>query len=577
MSRKLREFEEPSFNEKVKSLDDKINSIKDEINSINDEINTNKLQANTYRTIAGKATGQTSAIVAKQKKEDISKAEKSSEVVNYLQQDKLKSANTRLKSAELEKANLLKNKNIQQENTMANLTKQDILRILESSESARMTKSELVETISNKLLKENMNDDLRRKIDSGENDYSSSHLDRDTVKRMADNIMNDIRSNLQAKTGGGADFNAAQSVLMQGLMSALQKENRNKQQLEQLAIRLVREEYNLPEDAVDIDAKIMGQTPIRKQGLKMKKGNKRPPQGKTEEQLKPNVTKRRLMNAMMHGAARKGQNLFHMASEELNRINPSLVQDYSKMMAGNDFMYWAMNDETIAMESEHGTHAGQVRVVLSETGGNPKIVAEGMTFPFLLHELTKGALELLSLWGLDEDPQDREYVLDKTDNLESEPWDIRLGPKIWEKFLEALGDDIDIKSNVYAKLSTLSPSEFNSVINGLLNDKDEAKNKVKQIADEIRGELNQEEVDTALGQFGDEGYGEEHDGETPTAGEEEEEDPLLKGLLNKPSETEEDGPETWSKSELERGIDDALDAGDYATVRMLTDILNNKY
>ena len=575
MSKKLREFEEPSFEEKVKAIDMKILDLKNKSKEVNNQVINSKAMANAASTQAGRAVGVTPEVEAQDKKMKTAQATKSREESKYYQTelDKLKDE---IKTVELEKANLLKNKNIQQENTMAQLTKQDILRILESSESARMTKSELVETISNKLLKEDMNDDVRRKIESGENDYSS-HLDRETVKRMADNIMGDIRSNLQAKTGGGASFDAAQSVLMQGLMSALPKEHRHKAQLEQLAVRLVREEYGIPEDAVDFDAKIMGQTPIQKQGLKMRKGNKRPPQGKTEEELKPNVTKRRLMNAMMHGAARKGQNLFHMAAEELRNINPSLVQDYSKMMAGNDFMYWAMDDETIARESEHGTHAGQVRVDLS--GEKPKIIAQGMTFPFLLHELTKGVLELMSLHGLDADKETRDYVLDKTDNLESESWDIRLGPKIWEKFLEALDvDDLPNKSHIFNAISTLPPTEFNSLVNGLLNDREEAKNKVRQIADDIRRELNQEDVDTALGQFSDEG-GEEHpDDETPTAGDDDDgEDPVLRDLLNKPNEPEEDDFESWSKRDLERGIDDALDAGDYATVRKLTDILNSKY
>lgn len=275
----------------------------------------------------------------------------------------------------------------------------------------------------------------------------------------------------------------------------------------------------------------------------------------------------------MHGAARKGQNLFHMAQDQLNRIDPSLVQDYSKLMAGNDFMYWGLDDQTIANESEGGTHAGQVRVDLS--GPRPKIIAHGMTFPFLLHELTKGVLELMSLHGLDADKETRDYVLDKTDNLEAEPWDIRLGPKIWEKFLEALDvDDLPMKSHIFNRLATLPPAEFNSIVHGLLNDQEQAKNAVRELAEEVRRELNQEEVDSALGQFSDEGG--EEGGETP------EEDPVLKGLLGNKGEEpqgeeEYDDPENWSKRELEQEIDAALDDGDYDTVRRLSDILNRKY
>jgi len=465
--------------------------------------------------------------------------------------------------------------------TPRTLTQEQILKMVESVEPARMKKKDLIESISNLILKEDMNDDLKRKIDSGENDYAH-HLDPETVKRMADGIMNDIKANLETKMGGRGNINldAAQRVLSQGLVPALQKEEHHKAELEALAVRLVREEYDIPEDAVDFDVKItghpeMGGQEIRKTGLKMRKGNKRPPQGKSEEELKPNVTKRRLMNAMMHGAARKGQNLFHMAQDELNQIAPGLTQDYSKLMAGNDFMYWAMNDETISRESEEGTHAGQVRVDLS--GPKPKIIAQGMTFPFLLHELTKGVLELMSLHGLDVDKETRDYVLDKTDNLESEPWDIRLGPKIWEKFMEALDvDDLPYKSHIFNKLSTLPPNEFNGIVQGLLNDSEQAKSTIREMADEVRGELNQEEVDDALGQYSD-----PNGGETPEEPEEPE-DELLKGLLggkkeDEPQEEPIDDPETWSKRELEAASDEALEKGDYKAVAYIQSILDKKY
>jgi hypothetical protein len=470
--------------------------------------------------------------------------------------------------------------------TEAALTQEQILRMVETVEPARMKKKDLIESITKNILKEDMNDNIKDKIDSGDNDYAR-HLDPETVKRMASDIMDGIKANLEAKMGGRGrgriDMDAAQRVLSQGLVPALQKEQNHKPELERLAVQLVCQEYDIPEDAVDFDAKItghpqMGGTEIRKTGLKMTKGNKRPPQGKTEEELKPNITKRRLMNAMMHGAARKGQYMYHMAQDQLNQIAPGLAQDYSNIMAGNDFMYWGLDDETISQESEGGQHAGQVRVDLS--GPKPKIIAQGMTFPFLLHELTKGVLELMSLHGLDVDKETRDYVLDKTDNLESEPWDIRLGPKIWEKFMEALDtDDLPYKSHIFNRLSTLPPAEFNSIVQGLLNDAEQARNAVREMADEVRSELNQEEVDTSLSQFSDKGNegGDDENPETPEGGDDE--DPVLKGLLgnDKPQEDVVDDPNTLSKRELEDARDEALDNEDYKAVAYIQSILDKKF
>jgi hypothetical protein len=397
MSKKYIKEADENFDSKVATVDEKLKNLNEKLIELNKRISNSKTEATAANSQANKAVGVNPEAQTQDKKMKMAQAAKSIADSRYYQEE-LKKIKNEISLVNQEKSDLLKNKNTQTENIMAKLTKKDILKMVESSEPARMTKRELVESVTNRLLlSEDMNDDLRRKIERGEHDYSE-HIDPETVKRMSDEIVRAAKENIESR-GGRANLEGAQELMSRGLMGALQKEARHKRELEQLAIKLVSEEYGVPQDAVDFEAKItghpqLGGEEIRKTGLKMRKGDKRPPQGKTAEELKPNVTKRRLMNAMMHGAARKGQNLFHMASDDLRRIDPSLAQDYSKLMAGNDFMYWALSDDTIAQESESGVHAGQVKVSLA--GPKPKIIAQGMTFPFLLHELTKGVLELIS-------------------------------------------------------------------------------------------------------------------------------------------------------------------------------------
>jgi len=581
MSKKryIKEVEE-SLDDKLKNLDAKILNLTNKSKELSNQIVNSKSQANAAATQASRAVGVSPEAESQDKKMKTAMAAKSRADLKYYQ-DELTKVKGEIKMVTQEKVNLQKNKqNVQTENKMAKLTKKDILNIVESSEPARMTKSELIESIINRvIISEDMDDDLRRKLESGEHDYSE-HIDPETVKRMADDIVRDAKANIEAR-GGQANLQGAQELMSRGLMGALQKEARHKRELEQLAIKLVSEEYGVPEDAVDFEATItghpqLGGQEIRKTGLKMRKGDKRPPQGKTAEELKPNVTKRRLMNAMMHGAARKGQNLFHMASDELRRIDPSLSQDYSKLMAGNDFMYWALSDDTIAQESESGTHAGQVRVVLS--GPKPKIIAQGMTFPFLLHELTKGVLELISLHGLDVDKETRDYVLDKTDNLESEPMDIRLGVKIWEKLLETMDvDALPYKAQIFTQLSSLPPSEFNRIINGLLNGSEQAKEEIRGIVYEVIRENNEEDVEQAMRQFRDPEEEPEGGTETPEGPDDDEDDELTRLLGGKGGQEEVDDPRTWSKRELENARDEALDDGDYKAVAFYQTLLDEKY
>jgi hypothetical protein len=147
--------------------------------------------------------------------------------------------------------------------------------------------------------------------------------------------------------------------------------------------------------------------------------------------------------------------------------------------------------------------------------------------------------------------------------------------------MEALSvDDLPNKSQIFNKLSTLPPAEFNGILQGLMNDTEQARRAIRDIASDVRRELGEESLDQATSQFRDSG---DDEGPTPPP-DEDDEDPVLKGLLggkDKPEEQPEveefDNPEGWSERELKSGIDDALDSGDYDTVRMLTDILNKKY
>ena len=270
----------------------------------------------------------------------------------------------------------------------------------------------------------------------------------------------------------------------------------------------------------------------------------------------------------MHGAARKSQNLHHM-SEDLRTQDPTLNNDYSNIMAANDAMYWFMSDEAIENEGRGGVHAGNVRIDLSNPE-KPKVIAQGIVFPILLHELAKGVMELMSLWSLPEDKGVRDYVLDKTDNLASETNDIRLGSHLWVKFVEQIPvDNQEVISLTFNIMQQLPTDEFNSIMSGLADDREEAKGKVKELANQAVEELRNEEYEEAIDQ-----YGEPATGEEPP---EEDADTMLGGGEETPTDQPESEVETdystWSQKDINDAINDALDAGDYETVQMLSQYL----
>jgi len=64
MSKKLREIEETSFEDKVKSLDDKILNLKNKSKEVNNQIINSKAQSTAASTQASRAVGVTPEVEA---------------------------------------------------------------------------------------------------------------------------------------------------------------------------------------------------------------------------------------------------------------------------------------------------------------------------------------------------------------------------------------------------------------------------------------------------------------------------------------------------------------------------------
>lgn len=274
-------------------------------------------------------------------------------------------------------------------------------------------------------------------------------------------------------------------------------ESKNKEVLQELAIKMVREEYNIPEDLVDIEAELIEKIDM--------KGTKKAPIQVDEadfnshediQNANSEVYKRRFLNAMNQGASMKTNHMFHLVDEELTQIDPTLPTKYGKMMSAADYMYYIMDN----IDNSPTTTGGIVRLELpKEEGGKPKIKAQAMVFPVLIHELVKGVMELLSSHGLPTDPKTRDYVLGKADYLKAEPWDMRLGPALWGKLMNAIPpEDFHLKHHVYADLSQLPVEEFNSTMKEIMAGTKRSKQIITDMITEIKNDLQREDFDRTM-------------------------------------------------------------------------------
>jgi hypothetical protein len=275
---------------------------------------------------------------------------------------------------------------------------------------------------------------------------------------------------------------------------------------------MIRDEYDMGEDIVEIHAEL---TPH----INMV-GTKKEPKPKAtsvefdnhEQIVEANeeVYKRRFLNAMIQGAAKKCNHMFHMVDDELTDIEPLLSNKYSKMMASADYMYY------VIPKMEEGVNGGVVHVQFP-TKDNPKAIihVQAMVFPVLVHELVKGVMELLSAHGLPKDKKIGKFVIDKADFLAAEPWDMRIGPALWGKFTDAIdSDDFHLKHHIYTELAALPVKEFNHKMREIMGGTKDGKQFVKEIVEEVKSGLQEDEFNEAMNETsietdevsGDEGF-----------------------------------------------------------------------
>jgi len=284
--------------------------------------------------------------------------------------------------------------------------------------------------------------------------------------------------------------------MMPLLHETMSMESKHIKELEKLAEEMIREEYDMPDDIVEIKAKITPRINME--------GTKKNPTPKASDMTFENhdaivnaneeVYKRRFLNSMIQGAAKKCSHMFHNVDDELTNMDPKLVNRYTKLMAAADYMYYVIPN------MENGVNGGVVRVTFP-TKDNPKAVieAEAMVFPVLIHELVKGVMELLSGHGLPKDKKIGKYVVDKADFLAAEPWDMRLGPALWERFTDSIdSEDFGNKHHIYTELVSLPVREFNVKMREIMAGTEEGKKVVKEIAKKVKSELNEEEFNEAM-------------------------------------------------------------------------------
>jgi uncharacterized tellurite resistance protein B-like protein len=404
---------------------------------------------------------------------------------------------------------------------------------------------------------ERMDPNLERKLGDPESLYAQNPAMKkgaEDVQRLVSQRFQKVANKLRQVTGiENLNSKQVQGMVYQEMMSKLPRimsiEARHKDELIQLAIDASLEEGEVPENTYQIEG-FLGES-IDASNFRYQPDEEEDDEEEEdedekmeipsfdvedltdEEELELEKHKRNIINAIIQGAAKKGHYLFQKPNVKarLDAIDPSLYPSYLGIMAINDFMYFTM-EQMIEMMSQTGQGvAGKMSLedADDEGGGegdddapDTKIVAEGMIFPILCHEIIKGLEAVKGRYGQSQNPSIRQKVKGAVDLLSNEPMQLRIGPEIVEKIRLALPDEMFSESNrglinwFHISLYQLAAQEFLQLMGDVIS-ADESKVKratsrfreimkeamqLKEEYDEYVASRDEEEMGDFLGSLG---------------------------------------------------------------------------
>lgn len=384
---------------------------------------------------------------------------------------------------------------------------------------------------------ERMDPSIQSKLEKGETPFSQSPAlprkdeddeeDNSFEQLLASKRFKDVVDKVKRYTGMESvsqnQLTNLGSMLMRSVQEIKQIESNNEGYLEQLAVDLVKRELGIPDDAFQYDVEIMsGRGQIGTSGMQTTSVEPEDEDvveqfGVSEDEAEDDLenfiaaferfdlekAKRRFVNSLIQGASKKGHYMFHMVEEELNKINPRLLNLYGVVMSVNDLLYWILPDQ-MTMSAAEGGQGMEGKEEVDDETDPPTIIAKGLFFPILVHEIIKGVYEALGTQGLPDDPKAAEMVMASQDTLPYEIWDLRLGPVFWEKFTEAYPDrlfDDDkkiIQSYLFSRFSSLTTDEFFELAKYILSGDKRGTQIMNRMVDDIIEQLQMEDYEDAM-------------------------------------------------------------------------------
>jgi hypothetical protein len=304
------------------------------------------------------------------------------------------------------------------------------------------------------------------------------------IVNLLSKVFDEISGNINIE-----DYDTIKNELNKILGECKKLEKNNIQALEELCVKIVNDIFEIPQNTIRIEANIVS---------RVNTDNERLVPEKTAEDfsfddindmnnLSDEIYKRRMLNALITGAAMYYMNIIGEYIKDVFNINSDLPSLYKKMI---DYNMLLLYYEKETLDKVKTTDGGKVDVIIGSEQNCPIIKSEAVLFPILVEETIKGILELAISHGLPKNINKAKYIMSKADFKLAEVWDMRLGYALW-KLLEKEFEkcDIDIMGigiNFFLmELSKLSCEDFNNLLQELFARTKKGKEMLIDLTNEI--------------------------------------------------------------------------------------------
>jgi hypothetical protein len=316
-----------------------------------------------------------------------------------------------------------------------------------------------------------------------------------------------------------------QKMLMSAVKEVMDIESQHIPFLEKLAVEIVTKEMEIPNGTFLFDAKMVRLGEVDNSGFQQEE--KKPSESEIEKQFggdesmsadelfKLEKDKRRFINILIQGSAKKGHYMFELVRNKINQINPRLANLYGVIMSINDLTYWLMSDEMIDSIGKSSSGA-MGKEEIDDTTIPPTIKATGVFHPTLVHEVIKGIMEVFGTHGLPDDEKSQQMIIQSVDIMPNEVWDIRVGAVCWEQFSKQYPFEIfeegkrNVQHYLFARFCALDVDDFFESTPLILSSSPKGEKVIIEMVDDIERDMKKRALRDALPEDDDNGYEEEY-------------------------------------------------------------------